>query len=277
RRRQRRGLHRPPRPHQYAPASAGDAQRPRLRGGRRGARPAHPRRGRPGPARARRLRLPPGAGAAAERGRGAAAGRPVGGGAGGLPPGPAGGAGAAGIGQPPGRRGAGPGRAGRLGGRRQRAAEPGRGGDETLAALPRSAANRANVSVPELLQPLGGKRPARGNYFRRRTVTIPRYRTAASCAGPVAVTGSPVPRAAGEPVMATIAVCPYCNQGKVRAPKAAEGLSATCPRCHSSFPIVDSGELTPPPARPTGPFRAPAAPAAAPPAEPTEPAAAPPS
>jgi hypothetical protein len=39
-----------------------------------------------------------------------------------------------------------------------------------------------------------------------------------------------------------IAVCPYCQVGRVRAPERAVGATANCPRCHSSFTVVDSGE-----------------------------------
>jgi hypothetical protein len=39
-----------------------------------------------------------------------------------------------------------------------------------------------------------------------------------------------------------IAVCPYCQTGRVRAPNHAIGMLATCPRCQSSFTVVDSGE-----------------------------------
>lgn len=42
--------------------------------------------------------------------------------------------------------------------------------------------------------------------------------------------------------MPIIAVCPYCQSGRVRAPDRAIGLTASCPRCHSSFTVVDSGE-----------------------------------
>lgn len=42
--------------------------------------------------------------------------------------------------------------------------------------------------------------------------------------------------------MAILAVCPFCQQGKVRAPDNAVGLSATCPSCHNCFTIVASKE-----------------------------------
>jgi hypothetical protein len=45
--------------------------------------------------------------------------------------------------------------------------------------------------------------------------------------------------------MPILAVCPYCHEGKVRAPERALGLSATCPRCHSCFTIVPSAEPAP--------------------------------
>ena len=38
-------------------------------------------------------------------------------------------------------------------------------------------------------------------------------------------------------------ICPYCGEGKVRAPDAAVGLSATCPRCYSAFTIMASEKL----------------------------------
>src|SRR6266540_1875615 len=40
--------------------------------------------------------------------------------------------------------------------------------------------------------------------------------------------------------MPILAVCPYCGQGKVRAPDNALGLSATCPSCHNCFTLVAS-------------------------------------
>src|SRR2546430_1407671 len=40
--------------------------------------------------------------------------------------------------------------------------------------------------------------------------------------------------------MPILAVCPYCQEGKVRAPDSAVGLSADCPRCHNSFTLVAS-------------------------------------
>jgi hypothetical protein len=39
-----------------------------------------------------------------------------------------------------------------------------------------------------------------------------------------------------------IAVCPYCQTGRVRAPEEAIGQAAVCPRCRASFTVVDSGE-----------------------------------
>jgi hypothetical protein len=39
-----------------------------------------------------------------------------------------------------------------------------------------------------------------------------------------------------------IAVCPYCQVGRVRAPERAVGATANCPKCYSSFTVVDSGE-----------------------------------
>jgi energy-converting hydrogenase Eha subunit C len=39
-----------------------------------------------------------------------------------------------------------------------------------------------------------------------------------------------------------IAVCPYCQTGRVRAPDTAVGMTAPCPRCHTSFTLVASGE-----------------------------------
>jgi hypothetical protein len=39
-----------------------------------------------------------------------------------------------------------------------------------------------------------------------------------------------------------IAICPYCHAGRIRAPEQALGLTAPCPRCHTSFTLVDSGE-----------------------------------
>lgn len=62
--------------------------------------------------------------------------------------------------------------------------------------------------------------------------------------------------------MPILAVCPYCHEGKVRAPNHAVGLSATCPRCQSCFTIVASEEPKTPQ---TGPA---AVRAAAPPAKP---------
>src|SRR5262249_10829089 len=39
-----------------------------------------------------------------------------------------------------------------------------------------------------------------------------------------------------------IAVCPYCQTGRVRAPEQAVGQATVCPRCHASFTVIDSGE-----------------------------------
>lgn len=50
--------------------------------------------------------------------------------------------------------------------------------------------------------------------------------------------------------MPILAVCPYCREGKVRAPNHAVGLSATCPRCQSCFTIVASDEPKVPQAGP---------------------------
>jgi hypothetical protein len=58
--------------------------------------------------------------------------------------------------------------------------------------------------------------------------------------------------------MPILAVCPFCNEGKVRAPDDAVGLSATCPRCHSCFTIVPSA---PPRASARAPAPAPQPPA----------------
>src|SRR5262249_16092281 len=69
--------------------------------------------------------------------------------------------------------------------------------------------------------------------------------------------------------MPIIAVCPYCHEGKVRAPDRAVGLSATCPCCESCFTIVASKEpvhapTIPATPRPPAPVPAPvAAPATA--------------
>ena len=51
--------------------------------------------------------------------------------------------------------------------------------------------------------------------------------------------------------MSVLAICPYCQRGKIRAPESAVGLSATCPKCSNCFTIVASTELpsTPPPVR----------------------------
>ncbi len=42
--------------------------------------------------------------------------------------------------------------------------------------------------------------------------------------------------------MSILAVCPFCKQGRVRAPVTAVGLSATCPSCQNFFTIVESKE-----------------------------------
>ncbi len=42
--------------------------------------------------------------------------------------------------------------------------------------------------------------------------------------------------------MSFLAVCPFCHQGKVRAPDTAIGMSATCPNCHNCFTLVASKE-----------------------------------
>ena len=42
--------------------------------------------------------------------------------------------------------------------------------------------------------------------------------------------------------MPIIATCPYCLEGSVRAPDRAVGLSATCPKCRSSFTIAAASE-----------------------------------
>src|SRR5262245_44630237 len=39
-----------------------------------------------------------------------------------------------------------------------------------------------------------------------------------------------------------IAICPYCQKGRVHAPDRALGLTAPCPRCQTSFTLVNSGE-----------------------------------
>jgi hypothetical protein len=39
-----------------------------------------------------------------------------------------------------------------------------------------------------------------------------------------------------------IAVCPYCQTGRVRAPEQAIGQATVCPRCHANFTVIDSGE-----------------------------------
>jgi hypothetical protein len=53
--------------------------------------------------------------------------------------------------------------------------------------------------------------------------------------------------------MPILAVCPYCGEGKVRAPDAAVGLSATCPRCYSAFTIMASEKLAKAPAKAAAP------------------------
>src|SRR6266513_2805754 len=40
--------------------------------------------------------------------------------------------------------------------------------------------------------------------------------------------------------MPIVAVCPYCREGKVRAPEKAVGLSATCPKCFNCFTVIAS-------------------------------------
>src|SRR5262245_18625214 len=50
--------------------------------------------------------------------------------------------------------------------------------------------------------------------------------------------------------MPIISVCPYCREGKVRAPKEAVGHSATCPRCRCSFTIFPTDEVADQPPRP---------------------------
>ena len=42
--------------------------------------------------------------------------------------------------------------------------------------------------------------------------------------------------------MPFIAVCPYCQAGRVRAPESALGMTAPCPKCQNSFTLIDSGE-----------------------------------
>jgi hypothetical protein len=51
--------------------------------------------------------------------------------------------------------------------------------------------------------------------------------------------------------MPILAVCPYCHEGKVRAPDSAVGLSADCPRCHNCFTLVASTGRLQEPARPS--------------------------
>lgn len=43
--------------------------------------------------------------------------------------------------------------------------------------------------------------------------------------------------------MPFISVCPFCHEGKVRAPDHAVGLSATCPSCHSCFTLAPARDL----------------------------------
>lgn len=45
--------------------------------------------------------------------------------------------------------------------------------------------------------------------------------------------------------MTILAVCPYCKTGKIRAPRSALGMSATCPRCSNCFTIADTEEIKP--------------------------------
>src|SRR5262245_60846495 len=58
--------------------------------------------------------------------------------------------------------------------------------------------------------------------------------------------GAPIGRTVSSPrhFMSILAVCPFCKQGKVRAPITAIGLSATCPSCYNCFTIVESKEKT---------------------------------
>src|SRR5262245_14877579 len=58
--------------------------------------------------------------------------------------------------------------------------------------------------------------------------------------------------------MPILAICPYCHEGKVRAPNSAVGLSADCPRCHNCFTLVPSTGRMPEPARPSTAVRPPA-------------------
>src|SRR5262249_10695261 len=55
--------------------------------------------------------------------------------------------------------------------------------------------------------------------------------------------------------MPILAICPYCREGKVRAPDRAVGLSATCPKCFNCFTIIAAkeaaAELNPPPPPPS--------------------------
>jgi hypothetical protein len=39
-----------------------------------------------------------------------------------------------------------------------------------------------------------------------------------------------------------IAICPYCQKGRVHAPERALGMTAPCPKCQMSFTLVNSGE-----------------------------------
>jgi len=42
--------------------------------------------------------------------------------------------------------------------------------------------------------------------------------------------------------MTILAICPYCKAGRIRAPRAALGASATCPRCQNCFTLADTEE-----------------------------------
>jgi len=67
--------------------------------------------------------------------------------------------------------------------------------------------------------------------------------------------------------MAILATCPYCNEGKVRAPDKAVGLIATCPKCLSCFTLVPSDGAQKPYAESKSPSRTAGAPLAALPPE----------
>ncbi len=41
--------------------------------------------------------------------------------------------------------------------------------------------------------------------------------------------------------MPFLAICPYCNTGRIRCPEKALGLTASCPNCKTNFTMVDSG------------------------------------